>query len=338
MNLHISQIRAITTGAVRIEQIDNAIHFFRFTKEQEELYKHRLDDFYMKSFSTSGIQIRFRTNSQTLFLKTEITRGSSRTYFAFDVFVGGKKIGSLDNFENVHLPQNYTTIDLPHGLFSKKFDLGQGDKEVCVYFPWSAKAVLRELTLDDESWVIPSKPGKKMLCFGDSITQGYDALYPSNKYITKLADVLDAEEYNKAIGGERFFPELAAAKDDFQPDYIIVSYGTNDWCHGTQEEFVRNCRAFFCNLKNSYPDARIFVITPIWRKDMLEYATCGRFENLPERIESLVADLENVSVIRGFVFVPQKEELFADQRLHPNDEGFTYYFENLWKQIKALTR
>jgi lysophospholipase L1-like esterase len=292
----------------------------------------------MKSFSTSGIQIRFRTDSRTMFLKTEISRGSSRTYFAFDVFVGGKKIGSLDNFENVHLPQNYTTIDLPHGMFSQRFDLGTGDKEVRIYFPWSAKAVLRELSLDDGASVEPNRPSKKMICFGDSITQGYDALYPSNKYITKLADVLDAEEYNKAIGGERFFPELAAAKEDFQPDYIIVSYGTNDWCHGTLEEFSSNGRAFFCNLRHSYPNAKIFVITPIWRKDMLDYTTCGQFTKLPELIEPLVADLENVSLIRGFDFVPQNEELFADLRLHPNDAGFAHYFENLWEQIARQMR
>ena len=36
MNLNLSQIRDITLGAVRIEEIDNAIHFARFTKQQEE--------------------------------------------------------------------------------------------------------------------------------------------------------------------------------------------------------------------------------------------------------------------------------------------------------------
>ena len=28
----------------------------------------------------------------------------------------------------------------------------------------------------------------KLLCFGDSITQGYDALHPSNRYAAQLAD------------------------------------------------------------------------------------------------------------------------------------------------------
>lgn len=336
MNLNVAQIREITTGAVRIEEIDDDIHFFRFTKQQEELYKDRSNDFYMKSFATSGIQIRFYTNSQALYLRTEITRGSSRAYFAFDVFVNGKKIDTLDNFSDIDIPQYYTTLNLPYGEFSKKFDLGVGEKEVCIYFPWSVNAVVKELTLDDNSFIKPLKPGIKMLCFGDSITQGYDALYPSNKYISKLADMLNAEEYNKAIGGEIFFPDLAAKKEDFEPDYIIVAYGTNDWNRCNREEFTRNCKEFFCNLNNSYPNSKIFVITPIWRKDMVESRAFGKFEDTAEDIKNQVAEFDNVSVIQGFEFVPQDENLFADMRLHPNDKGFEYYFHNLSKQIKEI--
>ena len=57
MKLNLSQIREITTGAVRIEQIDNDIHFYRFTESQEELYKKRNSDFYKKTFAASGIQM-----------------------------------------------------------------------------------------------------------------------------------------------------------------------------------------------------------------------------------------------------------------------------------------
>lgn len=334
MNLNLSQIRDITTGAVRIEEIDNGIHFYRFTKQQEELYKNRSDDFYKKTFATSGVQMRFRTNSQTLFLRTEITGGSSRTYFAFDVFINGVKIDTLDNFSDIDIPQNYTTLKLPHGEFSKKFNLGVGDKEVCIYFPWSVNAVVKELTLDDDSFIKSSKPNKRMLCFGDSITHGYDALYPCNKYITKLADVLNAEEYNKAIGGEIFFPELAATREDFEPDYITVAYGTNDWSKCTEEELIQNCKEFFYNLNNSYPNSKIFVITPIWRKDMNESRAFGKFKNVAEVIQNQATVFDNVSVINGFEFVPQDEKFFADLQLHPNDHGFEYYFENLSKHIK----
>lgn len=334
MNLNLSQIRDITTGAVRIEEIDNGIHFYRFTQQQEKLYKNRSDDFYKKTFATSGVQMRFQTNSQTLFLRTEITSGSSRTYFAFNVFVNGVKIDALDNFSDIDISKNYTTLKLPHGEFSKKFNLGVGDKEVCIYFPWSVGAVVKELTLDDDSFIKSRKPSKKMLCFGDSITQGYDALHPCNKYISKLADMLNAEEYNKAIGGEIFFPELAATREDFEPDYITVAYGTNDWNRCTEKEFIHNCKEFLYNLNTNYPNSKIFVITPIWRKEMNEIRQFGEFKNIEKIIKNQVEEFENISVVQGFEFVPQNENLFADLRLHPNDNGFEYYFENLAKQLK----
>jgi len=334
MNLNLSQIKNITTGAVRIEEIDNDFHFYRFTKQQEELYKKRSDDFYKKTFATSGVRFSFRTNSQTLFLRTEITGGSSRTYFAFDVFVNGEKIDTLDNFSGTELPHDYTKIAFALGEYSKKFNLGAGDKEVCIYFPWSVNAVVKELIIDNDSFIKPSKVCKKILCFGDSITQGYDALYPCNKYISKLADMLNAEEYNKAIGGETFFPALAATREDFEPDYITVAYGTNDWNYCTKEEFTHNCKEFLNHLNNNYPNSKIFVITPIWRKEMDEIRRFGEFKNIEKIIKNQAAEYENISVIQGFEFVPQDENLFADLRLHPNDNGFEYYFENLAKQLK----
>ncbi len=333
MNLNLSQIKDITTGAVRVEEVDNDIHFYRFTNQQEELYKNRSDDFYKKTFATSGVQMRFRTNSQTLFLRTEIAGGSSRNYFAFDVFVDGEKVDTLDNFSDIDIPRNYSTLKLPFGEFSKKFYLGMGEKEVCIYFPWSVKASLKEFILDDNSFIKPVKPSKKMICFGDSITQGYDALYPSNKYITKFAAMLEAEEHNKAIGGEIFFPELAVTREDFEPDYITVAYGTNDWNKCTQAEFCQNCRAFFDNLTSNYPNVKVFAITPLWRKDHTGHREFGKFEEVDQIIKNIAKPYGNITVISGYYFINHDENLYGDLRLHPSDEGFEQYFKNLVKQI-----
>jgi len=336
MNLNLSQIRDITLGAVRVEENVNGFDFYRFTKQQEELYKNSNNDFYMKTFSSSGVRICFHTNSQTLFLKAEVAQVSSRTYFSFDVFVNGEKTDTLDNFSDMQLPRDYTKAKYPLGEVSKKFDLGTGEKNVCIYFPWSVKTTLKEFIIDDNSFIKPVKPSKKILCFGDSITQGYDALYPSNKYITKLANMLNAEEYNKAIGGETFFPELAASKEDFEPDYITVAYGTNDWNKCTKEEFTHNCKEFLYNLSNNHPNTDVFVITPIWRKEINESRPFGDFKCVGEIIQKQAEEIDNISVIQGFEFVPHNEDLFGDLMLHPNDKGFECYFENLAKQMRDI--
>lgn len=336
MQLELDQIKKIALGAVRITQEEDGIHFYRFTQEQEALYRARNQDFYKKSFSTTGVQLRFQTNSENLYLKAAVTPGSSRKYFAFEVFADGKRIGTLDNYSDTELPQAYASVVLPQGTFEKSFSLGAGGKEVRVVFPWSVKAILQEMVLDDGAELVPVKPKHKLLVFGDSITQGYDALLPSNKYITQVAEYLDAEEINKAIGAEIFFPELAATAEDFVPDYITVAYGTNDWFKCTEEEFRVNCAGFYRNLSMNYPSIPIFAITPIWRKEIATGSKFGAFENVEAIIREITKDLSNITVISGFTFVPQKEELFGDMRLHPNDKGFVYYYRNLKEAVARL--
>ena len=185
MLLTTEQIRSISLGAARIEEKDDGLHFSRFTQEQDALYRQRSEAQYLRSQSASGIQLRFRTDSTTLCLQTEILPGSNRNFFSFDVFVDGKKIDTLDNFGGEALTGIYSLLPFPLGEFSKTFNLGAGAKEVCIVFPWSVKVVLKALRLDDGATVTPVKPSKTMLCFGDSITQGYDACYPSRKYIKR---------------------------------------------------------------------------------------------------------------------------------------------------------
>ena len=210
MKLSAQQIESITKGAVRIEECDGGVAFHRFTASQELYYRTTNASFYTKSLATAGVRLQFKTNSQRLFLKAELTAGSSRTYYAFDVFTNGEFLDSLNNISSVELPTNYVGVSLPLGMAEKQFDLGDGEKTVCVYFPWSVAVKLLELSVDEDAVVEPIAVPKKLLAFGDSITQGYDAVHPSVRYIGKLADHLGMEEINKAIGGEIFCPKLAA--------------------------------------------------------------------------------------------------------------------------------
>lgn len=337
MELNFDQIKEITQGAVRIEEGKRGVHFYRFTNEQEELYKEYNDNFYKKTFSTSGVKLVFKTNSNNLFLKVFTEASSSRSYFAFDILLNGKFIDSLDNYSDKEIADMYPHKEYQLGGFSQKFEFESGEKEITVVFPFSVNAVLEQIIIDDGAYIKPIKREKKILMFGDSITHGYDSLHTSRNYASKLADALGAELINKGIGGERFFPALAKTKDDFRPDYITVAYGTNDW-NGIEQrvEFENNCKAFYTALSKNYPDTKIFAITPIWRKDYLNEKPVGRFESVREYIENMTTQLDNVICISGFELVPHDEKYFGDLYLHPNEEGFKYYFENLYKIIKEF--
>ena len=80
MLLNISQIKLITTGAARVTQEADGFHFYRFTEGQEAIYKVKSAEFYRKTFCTSGVQLRFRTDSTSLRLKGSLRLGTKRTY------------------------------------------------------------------------------------------------------------------------------------------------------------------------------------------------------------------------------------------------------------------
>ena len=322
MRLSFKQIQSITKGASRITECDGKISFFRFTQEQQEIYRERSADFYKKTFATAGVRLECITNSRSLSLSVEVTSGSSRKFFSHDIFVNGKRIGSLGSDE--------TNV----GLFSGNYALGEGEKRLSIYFPWSATSTLLSLELDDGASLVPIEKSRKILIYGDSITQGYDARRPSRSYAAQLTDALDAEALNKAIGGEVFYAPHAKASEDGDFDVVTVAYGTNDFSKVSFEEFEKNASEFYRTLSQKYPSAKIFAITPIWRSDYATDTDFGTFFTVRDTIARIVSELENVTLIDAFDFVPKDPAYFADLRLHPNDEGFDHYAKALIFEIK----
>lgn len=250
------------------------------------------------------------------------TPGSSRPFCHYDLYVNGVFHGQVG-------------ADTTETSISAEWDLGEGEKEVKLYLPWSATTTLTRVILDNDASLIPAKKSRRMLIYGDSITQGYDTLRPSLSYASLLADALDAEAFDKGIGGERFRPALAEATPLIDPDLITVAYGTNDWSGSPLEEFEKNCRGFFETLSKKHPHAKIFAITPIWRTDHTSRTTSvGDFFHVKNFIEEVAATLPNVTVLYGYDCVPKDPVYFADAYLHPNDKGFIHYFKGIYDQIK----
>ena len=324
MKLNLEQIKEIARGAVRIAEDEKGFHFYRFTEAQTEAYlKTSPNDFYKKSFATAGIRLAMKTDSRVFRFDFKTSYGSSREYAYFDVYVNGaftKHFGCEGNI----MMDGSANIALP-----------AGEKTVEIYFPWSRDAVISNVEIDDGATLSGVTRTKKMLTFGDSITHGYDAINPSLSYASQLARMLDAEQVNKGIGGDIFFPALLDEKEPFEPDYITVAYGTNDWSKCPREVFEANCTEFYTRLSALYPNAKIFAITPIWRGDW-NRKVCGfgsPVTGIHPVITEICKDLPNVTVINPYNFVPHRKDFYADAYLHPNDIGFCLYAEGLYKEI-----
>lgn len=329
MKLNIEQVRNISQGAAKIVSEDGKYRFFRFSKAEAETIDNE------NLLYTAGIQMEFKTDGSLLKLKVNTAeRTSIRSYFSFDIFVNNVLVGCINNLNDEDCIGNYAEQVYKLGKFYGEFDLGNDEKCVRIVFPHSVVSDVEEIEIVDATYIEPVKREKTIVVYGDSITQGYDALHPSKTYAMQLADAFNAELINKALGGAIFSPELAAVPNDINADYVFVAYGTNDWSLSDQASFRKNADDFLSAIEKNYPCTPIFVITPIWRKDWNADKPFGEFKSVESIINEVSKNHKNAMVISALNLVPHDESLFGDLRLHPSDKGFKYYYDNLIKVIK----
>ncbi len=321
------QIKDITLGALRVAQNEAGEScFYRFTEHQMEDVYIEIPDFYKKSKATAGVRLDFMTDSTALSFRYTVRSGSSRKFYFFDVCVDGVLVAHEGEME----------MSAKAGQVSVVLGTERAERRVTVWLPNLSIARLSEVTLDDGATLTPVTPTRRLLALGDSITQGYDAVYPSQSYANKLAWALDAELVNQAIGGEVFRPAILDEHLPYTPDLITVAYGTNDWSGRTAEEFHKYSDAYYSRLAELYPTTPVYVILPIWRADMDKVTRVGRFESARDALRSYAGKYENFHVIDGMTLTPHLPAFYSDLYLHPNDLGFMVYAENLAKAISAL--
>ncbi len=313
-------------GAVRtVDKGDGFLHLFRFTKKQVQFYKELVHPkktlFFEKAHASSNIRITFTTNSSFFSFDYYSTRAASREYYYFDVFVDGVLVHHQGE-EGVRVAAGNVRVELP-----------EGEHEVTVYCPPLFSAAIANFTLEDGATLAPVKRSRRMLILGDSITQGYDARFPSQSYANLLSDMLDATSVNQGIGGETFNPGMLDFDLGFTPDIVTVAYGSNDFTKCTKEEMTENAREYFRLLREAYPKAKIFSVLPIWRIDCVK-THAMRFEEAIEITREAALSVGAVP-IEGLKIVPNMREFFADAKvLHPNELGFNFYANGVYNVIK----
>ena len=325
MKVDLALIRKLLHGSAETREENGRFLVSRFTQKEREVYRNDPSGT-LRSYAASGIRLEFRTDARSFVLSGTAGPGSSRRSYYFDVAINGVLChhAGFESFEE-------------NPDFRFEFPLDGSLNEVCVCFPCLTRIDLAALEFPGESSVEPVIRKRTILCYGDSITQGYDAKYSSLTYPNQLADGLCAEMFNKGIGGAKFNPALAAAGDrSVRPDLITVAYGTNDWSHCSRDEFVKNGTGFFRNLTEVYPGVPVLAVQPIWRILCETTRTqVGSFSEMYELIHEMTADLPQIKLVNGLELVPHLESCYARDVLHPNDFGFQFYGRNLLRRVPA---
>lgn len=325
-------IKSITKGAFKVNKDSEGFHFHRFTEVEEALYNSKESQLLLNS--PAGVKLMFITNSTQLKLVGSVKRASPvRSFYAIDIKIDDILFDCIKNFDDSVADTVYSEDEYHFGSFEKVICMKPGNKKVEIYLPYGVSFVLKELHLEDDSVIMPIKSDKILYAYGDSITHGFDALHPSESYISKISDTFGIELFNKGIGGMVFDPCMAEVKNDISPDYIMVAYGTNDFGSKTREEFAQNCKDFLTNLSVNYPKADIFVIAPLRRLDKSKNDIFGDFIGLGEIIQREASKTDNVKYINAYDYIPARKEFFGDGYLHPNDKGFELFYKALYKEL-----
>ena len=312
MKLTHEQVASLLDGALWWEITkEDALLPHRFTKEQAAWYMQDPDLGY-KNLATAGVRLDFTTDADAFGFTYIASLASSRRFCYVDVAVDGTLVAHEGEKQVRHL--------------TKRVDIGlpKGTHRVTVFLPGLFVAALAEVTLTDGATFAPVPKKRLLLALGDSITQGYDAVYPSLAYPTQLALALDASLVNQGIGAEVFRPGIPGALPK-EPDIVTVAYGTNDFFLREPDEAEADAAAFFRRVRGLFPCARIFALTPVWRADA---DTCrSRFASF-EAARDMVrraANVPNCVVIEGDGLLPHLPDMCSDGFLHPNDLGFCAY-------------
>jgi lysophospholipase L1-like esterase len=329
MQINTELFKKLLKGAVSVQNEDEWLCLFRFTEKQSKYYFEKTPDtLYPKTLASAGMKMDLVTDADENSFDFRVFAASSRTFYSVDLYVDGVFCDELYimNYQN----KKSGTVS---------FVLPEGTHRVTVYLPNLMRMDIKNVCLAGASFADPASSKMKILCLGDSITQGYDAYHSSLSYVNRLSQTLDAEILNQAIGAEVFDAKILDEELPFDPDLITIAYGTNDWAVRTSKEaFLDEAERFFQKIREIYPDKKIVYISPIWRGDYQRpYGTqetaVGAFDESVKALQSLAKE-NGLFVVDGIPLTPHISDFFADQILHPNDLGFGFYAENLLRELK----
>lgn len=327
MKLSRRQIESITLGVQEISEEDGYFRFRRMPIAQAGAFAAVNDMFSIRAKSTSSIRFDFYTDSDFLAFEYRVGFASSRGFYSFDADINGKPVYSVSG-----------DITKNSGDESGKFylELPSGISRVTVWFPALTAGYVKNVELSSGANIERVAKRARILFYGDSITQGYDARFSRNSYVNILADKLDIEAINLGIGASGFEPSTVFPREC---DAVSVAYGTNDWAYrGSKEELISHAAGFMDRVAQVHSGKPVCVLLPIWRLIKDDFVSnIGAFTNTHEIIGKLAAE-RGFSVVNCIDFIPHDFKYYSPDVLHPNDDGFAHFAAALIPVFEKLLR
>lgn len=237
--------------------------FQRMPSEIAEQVNQNVSELYTH---TSGGRVRFRTDSQTILVRSELPKITKFGHMpqtgvaCFDVYLDGEyynvfQHGSLSGLTPVGKKKE-NIYDSALTIPEKKM------REVLIHFPLYNQVDDLFIGLDKDAKIEP--PGeyaiqKPIVFYGSSITQGACASHPGNCYANMLSRRFDADIINLGFSsGCKGEPLMAEYISGLDMSVFVYDYDHNA---GTAEHLWNTHEKAFQMIREKHPQLPVIMIT-----------------------------------------------------------------------------
>jgi hypothetical protein len=326
----ITKVADLFKGCVSVEKTKLGFKPWRIKEEERLLYPSPNEGFLEKAMNTSGVRLRFKTNSKILQLNLLAVNPIRKFDLVIDneivqtvELLGGKKVVTFNN-----LPGKLTVME--------------------IWFPSNQGIELKSIEIEDGKNCVPVKDKrKKWVAYGSSITQCGEAQSPANIWTGVAARDLDLNLTSLGFGGQcHIDPMMTKTIRDLPADFISLKLGIN--IMGAASLSHRSFRpaviGIVQTIREKHPKTPILLISPVCsppREDKTNVVDLNlkmmrdQMHDAFKRLKKVTGD-KNLYYISGLKLADQKlAEKYMPDNLHPNGEGYIKMGKNFVKHLPA---
>ncbi len=313
MIFSLDMIRQITVGAACVYEDSEGYRFSKLTSSQTDAINEIAPHLINNARATTGVRFDLHTNSPYLRYCT-LTDG--RYELMVDDVITDKTFAKRGEV-------------LEHQIS----DDGCMHRVTLLLPSHDTSGGLKSFEIADTATYYRHRFDMKMLFMGDSITQGWNSGEDHLSYAYLVSRHFNADSIIQGIGG-MFFDSRIIDKTDFDPNIIIIAYGTNDAdIIRDLDEMKERSYDFFVKCRALYSTAYIVAVTPPMRASGDTKRAYGDIRDVSDVIYKSALS-SGIDAVRGEELLPCDSRLYADA-IHPNKDGFAIYAKNLIKYIES---
>ena len=306
-------------------------------RHSEKIYAQKAKELLFnpnKARSGSGIIIKFKTSSEKVTLHFKAIKGGK----------GRMQFGVMENGKLNSLQKAKYNLDIDFEIsFSSKNK--NASSEYWVSLPLFIDTHFKGITLDEGSQLekFSKKKKKKYVAFGDSITHGRGQNTTFETYPYQVAETLDYELFNIAVGGGKTSTAAAEMlRDEFDEiDLMTILIGYNDY-NGqgvSPEEYKKRYHSVLKTIREKHHSTKLFCITPTFTTQKKSKKSGLAIEEFREVVRDVVIEAKaagdrNIFLIEGEKY---SDENSLNDKVHLNVEGAQKLAEGIIAEYKYST-